>query len=190
MVAQSGGEVNRLVDRRLVECLPATDAAHSDLPRGHQGPEQHGRRFRVGQCALDLHPALELPVQAFDGVGGDEEHPAGAQQPSHGGGEALGLVARDRPDLTVAVATVEAVCEEVAAAVRNWTLPCPVVTGPTERYDAFATSRAAIAKFSTVTLELALAGVPMLVCYKVCAITGLGTQGASGARANEINLLF
>ena len=48
MVAQSGGEVNRLLDRRLVECLPATDAAHGDLPRGHQGPEQHGRRFRVG----------------------------------------------------------------------------------------------------------------------------------------------
>jgi len=61
MVAQSGGEVNRRLDRRLVECLPATDAAHGDLPRGHQGPEQHGRRFRVGQGALGLHPALELP---------------------------------------------------------------------------------------------------------------------------------
>ncbi len=72
----------------------------------------------------------------------------------------------------------------------RWTVPCPVVTGPTERYDAFATSRAVIAKSGTVTLELALAGVPMVVCYKVCAITGLGTQGASGARANEINLLF
>ncbi len=48
MFAQSGGEVNRLLDRRLVECLLATDAAHGDLPRGHQGPEQHGRRFRVG----------------------------------------------------------------------------------------------------------------------------------------------
>ncbi len=27
MVAQSGGEVTRLLDRRLVECLPAIDAA-------------------------------------------------------------------------------------------------------------------------------------------------------------------
>ena len=41
---------------------------------------------------------------------------------------ALGLLARDHPDLIVAVATVEAVREEVAAAVRNWRLPCLVVT--------------------------------------------------------------
>ena len=47
MVAQSGGEVNRLLDRHLVQRLLATDAAHCDLPRRHQGPEQHGRRFRV-----------------------------------------------------------------------------------------------------------------------------------------------
>ncbi len=70
MVAQSGGEVNQLLDRRLVQRLPAIDAAHGDLPRGHQGPQQHGRRFRVGQRALGLHPAPELSVQAFDGVGG------------------------------------------------------------------------------------------------------------------------
>ncbi len=67
MVAQSGGEVNRLLDRRLVERFPAIDAAQGDLPRGHQGPEQHGRRVRVGQRALGLHPALELSVQAVGG---------------------------------------------------------------------------------------------------------------------------
>ena len=79
MVAQSGGEVNRLLDRRLVQRLPAIDAAHGDLARGHQGPEQHGRRFRVGQRALGLHPALELPVQAFDGVGGAQVTSSGGQ---------------------------------------------------------------------------------------------------------------
>ena len=67
MVAQSGGEVNRLLDRRLVQRLPAIDAAHGDLPRGHQRPEQHGRGLRVGQGAWGLDPALELPVQPFDG---------------------------------------------------------------------------------------------------------------------------
>jgi hypothetical protein len=47
----------------------AVEPPHGDLPGGHQGPEQHGRRFRVGQRALGLDPALELSVQTFDGIG-------------------------------------------------------------------------------------------------------------------------
>ena len=69
MVTQSCGEVKRLLDRGLVQRLPAIDAVHGDLPRRHQRPEQHGCGFRVGQRALGLDPALELPVQTFDGVG-------------------------------------------------------------------------------------------------------------------------
>jgi lipid-A-disaccharide synthase len=45
------------------------------------------------------------------------------------------------------------------------------VTEPEEKYDAFAASRAAVTKSGTVTLELALAGVPMVVCYKVSPVT-------------------
>ena len=52
MVAQSGGGVNRLLERRLVQRFPAIDAAQGELPRGHLGPEQHGRRVRVGQREL------------------------------------------------------------------------------------------------------------------------------------------
>ncbi|MCH8098372.1 MAG: lipid-A-disaccharide synthase [Proteobacteria bacterium] len=84
---------------------------------------------------------------------------------------AVELLARQRPELVVAVATVEAVRDEVTAAVRTWSRPGIVVTGRAEKFDAFAASRAAIAKSGTVTLELALAGVPMVVCYKVSAIT-------------------
>jgi hypothetical protein len=41
MVAQSGGEVNRLLDRRLAEYLPSTDAAQGDphLGRLNGGPQ-------------------------------------------------------------------------------------------------------------------------------------------------------
>jgi lipid-A-disaccharide synthase len=84
---------------------------------------------------------------------------------------AVGLLARERPGLVVAVATVEAVREEVTAAIRAWPRPGIVVTDAAEKFDAFAASRAAIAKSGTVTLELALAGVPMVVCYKVSAVT-------------------
>ncbi len=82
------------------------------------------------------------------------------------------LLARDRPEIVFAVSTVEAVREEVAAAVQNWVRPAIAVTDPAEKFDAFAASRAAISKSGTVTLELALAGVPMVVCYKVSALTG------------------
>jgi lipid-A-disaccharide synthase len=84
---------------------------------------------------------------------------------------ALRLLAESRPDLTVAVSTVEALRDQVAAAVEAWPMPCMVLTDPAEKYDAFATSRAAVAKSGTVTLELALAGVPMVVCYRVSAVT-------------------
>jgi lipid-A-disaccharide synthase len=42
-----------------------------------------------------------------------------------------------------------------------------IVTGETEKRAAFRIARAALAKSGTVTLELALAGVPMVTAYRV-----------------------
>ena len=42
-----------------------------------------------------------------------------------------------------------------------------VVVDPAEKWAAFRIARAALAKSGTVTLELALAGVPMVAAYKV-----------------------
>ncbi len=103
---------------------------------------------------------------------------------------AVELLARARPDLVVAVATVEAVRDQVVAAVRTWSRPGIVVTEPAEKYDAFAASRAAIAKSGTVTLELALAGVPMVVCYKMSAVTAfLARRLVRVDYASLVNLL-
>ena len=103
---------------------------------------------------------------------------------------AVELLTRERPDLAVAVATVEAVRDEVTAAVRAWSRPGIVMTDPAEKYDAFAASRAAIAKSGTVTLELALAGVPMVVCYKMSAITAfLARRLVRVDYASLVNLL-
>jgi lipid-A-disaccharide synthase len=41
------------------------------------------------------------------------------------------------------------------------------VLGDKAKYEAFRTARAALAASGTVTLELALAGVPMVVAYRV-----------------------
>ena len=44
------------------------------------------------------------------------------------------------------------------------------MTAPAETRAAFRVARAALAKSGTVTLELALAGVPMVAAYKVSAL--------------------
>jgi lipid-A-disaccharide synthase len=46
-------------------------------------------------------------------------------------------------------------------------VPVRIVTGEAPKYAAFREARAALAASGTVTLELALAGVPMVVAYKV-----------------------
>lgn len=75
------------------------------------------------------------------------------------------------PDLHVVIPVAPNVAERVEAETAAWPLPVVRVTNPPERFDAFAASDAAMAKSGTVTLELGLARVPMVVAYKVSAIT-------------------
>jgi len=63
-----------------------------------------------------------------------------------------------------AVTRHRALIERLAA---DWTVPVRIVTGEAAKYAAFREARAALAASGTVTLELALAGVPMVVAYKV-----------------------
>ena len=66
------------------------------------------------------------------------------------------------------IPVAHAAAESVRAMTQDW--PFQVVFAEMEeRFDAFAASDAAMAKSGTVTLELALAGVPMVVAYRVSA---------------------
>jgi lipid-A-disaccharide synthase len=60
--------------------------------------------------------------------------------------------------------------EAVLDGVKNWTVEPRIVIGEQEKRAAFRIARAALAKSGTVTLELALAGVPMVTAYKVGAV--------------------
>lgn len=75
------------------------------------------------------------------------------------------------PDLHVVAPTVTTVAADVERAARTWPVPAVVVRGEAARYDAFAAADAAMAASGTVGLELALAGVPHLVAYKVSAFS-------------------
>jgi lipid-A-disaccharide synthase len=84
--------------------------------------------------------------------------------------ETVARLAVGRPGLRLVVPTVETVAAEVAA--HHWPVPAMVVRGEAERYDAFAASTAALAASGTVALELAMAGVPMIIGYRLSAVTG------------------
>ena len=67
---------------------------------------------------------------------------------------------------------VEAYAEHVSRSVAKWKVPIRVVSVANEKDAAFRTARLAVVKSGTGTLELALAGVPMVATYRVSAVEG------------------
>jgi lipid-A-disaccharide synthase len=59
--------------------------------------------------------------------------------------------------------------EAISEGVKSWPVAPRIVTGEADKRAAFRIARAALAKSGTVTLELALAGVPMVTAYRVGA---------------------
>jgi lipid-A-disaccharide synthase len=82
-------------------------------------------------------------------------------------GAALALVRNRVGPLDVVVPTVKHLLGAVSSATAEWPVPARVVVDPAEKQAAFRIARAALAKSGTVTLELAVAGVPMVAAYKV-----------------------
>jgi len=56
---------------------------------------------------------------------------------------------------------------EVREATRGWATAPRLVIDPEEKWAAFRQARAALAASGTVTLELALAGIPTIIAYRV-----------------------
>jgi len=84
--------------------------------------------------------------------------------------DAVALV-RDRlGSLEVVVATVPHLVDPIRTAMARWPLRARIVVETADKQAAFRVATAALAKSGTVTLELALAGVPMVAAYKVTAL--------------------
>ena len=82
-------------------------------------------------------------------------------------GETLGQLAAEGVPYELMLPTMPHLLEVVRAGVKGWPVQPRVVVGEQEKRAAFRIARAALAKSGTVTLELALAGVPMITAYKV-----------------------
>jgi lipid-A-disaccharide synthase len=88
-------------------------------------------------------------------------------------GDAVALVAERVSALEVVVPAVPRLNEAVRAAIASWRMPARIVTEPAAKDAAFRTARAALSKSGTSTLELAVAGVPMVAAYKVSLLEEL-----------------
>ena len=81
-------------------------------------------------------------------------------------GKALGLLhAQDIP-FELILPTMPHLQEAVGKSVKRWPVQPRIAIGEQEKRAAFRIARAALAKSGTVTLELALAGVPMVTAYR------------------------
>jgi lipid-A-disaccharide synthase len=102
-------------------------------------------------------------------------------------GETLGLL--DLPFEPV-LPTMPHLQDVVREGVKNWPVQPRIIVGEQEKKAAFRSAHAALVKSGTVTLELALADVPMVAAYRVGAIEAVilrrAIQGSSVILANLV----
>ncbi|MFG1298089.1 lipid-A-disaccharide synthase [Xanthobacter variabilis] len=81
-------------------------------------------------------------------------------------GAALGRVAAER-ELELLLPTLPHLKDLVAETISGWPVQPRIILDEAEKYAAFRTARAALAASGTVTLELALAGIPEVAAYRM-----------------------
>jgi lipid-A-disaccharide synthase len=82
-------------------------------------------------------------------------------------GETVKLVRERLGEIEVIIPAVSSVRLLIEAGLQSWPVRPHLVEGESDKYKAFRLAGAALAASGTVTLELALAGTPMVVGYKV-----------------------
>jgi lipid-A-disaccharide synthase len=85
-------------------------------------------------------------------------------------GEALDYLWESAGPFEVILPAVGSVRGLIEQGLEDWPLKPHIVSGEADKFSAFRLARAALAASGTVTLELALAGTPMVVAYKADAI--------------------
>jgi len=85
-------------------------------------------------------------------------------------GDVLAALKQHGVEVEAVLPTMPHLLDSVNAAIAGWGERPRVVVGEVEKQNAFRVARAALAKSGTVTLELALAGVPMVTLYRGAAI--------------------
>jgi lipid-A-disaccharide synthase len=159
-------------------------------------PEEY-RRLRGPPCSYVGHPLTEQIGVLRPGV--EEQKRRDAQPPvllvlpgSRGSeikhhmavfGETLGQLAAEGVPFELVLPTMPHLLDAVRSGVKRWPVQPRVVVGEQEKRAALRIARAALAKSGTVTLELALAGVPMVTAYRVGSVEALVLQRAINVKS-------
>ena len=138
-------------------------------------------------CTFIGHPMLEEGVDRGDGAGFRARHGIAPDAPvlvllpgSRRGEikrllsiflETTRLLLAKHPSLRVVLPAVPDLASTIREAVGVSGVPVEVVEGRQEKIDAFAAGRVALAASGSVTLELAIAGLPMVVGYRLNPLT-------------------
>jgi lipid-A-disaccharide synthase len=85
-------------------------------------------------------------------------------------GEALGVLQAERAPFELILPTMPHLQDAVSEGVKSWPVQPRIVVGENEKRAAFRIAHAALVKSGTATLELALAGVPMVAAYQAGAV--------------------
>jgi lipid-A-disaccharide synthase len=86
-------------------------------------------------------------------------------------GATLRLLARRVPNLVAALPVSPVVAEAVREGTADWPVRPILITDLAGKHDAFAAAEAGLIKSGTSSLEMATAGVPHVVAYKVNPVT-------------------
>jgi lipid-A-disaccharide synthase len=135
--------------------LPATFVGHPVLESGAETGD--AARFRTRHGLAPNTPVLTV-------MPGSRRTEVGRMLPTFGA--ALRLVSTQVPGLVPVVPLAGPVKEAVAAGAARWPTPPILLDAVADKHDAFAASAAALTKSGTSTLELAMAGAPMLVSQR------------------------
>ena len=87
-------------------------------------------------------------------------------------GEVLALLQRRLPDVELVLPTLPRRLAQVEETVARWPVRPRIIVDEAEKRAAFRVARAALAASGTVTLELALAGIPTVAAYRVPWLEG------------------
>ncbi|UVF17441.1 lipid-A-disaccharide synthase [Microvirga terrae] len=155
----------------LLALLPFEPAAHKRLggpPTTYVGHPLIERLADIRPAPGERGGADDEPLKLLVLPGSRRSEVSRLMEPF---GEALTLL-RDRSPrpFEVTIPAVAHVAQDVKARAESWSVRPRIVEGERAKWTAFREADAALAASGTVTLELGLSGVPMVVAYRVSKI--------------------